>query len=209
MELCPSESLAELSISPVCALFSPEEWTQYEYFCDLQAFYTMTGYGNPLGPVQGVGYINELLARLTNQPVSDNTQTNRTLDSSPETFPLNRTFYIDFTHGNNLIAVFAAMGLFKEAEGKALDPRRPDPKRRWVTNRMAMFSARMVVERLECDTQKDRRPGVYVRVLVNDALEPLEFCGADKDGLCDLESFVESQSYARENGRGDFERCLS
>lgn len=50
---------------------------------------------------------------------------------------------------------------------------------------------------------------VYVRVLMNDAVQDLEFCkGVDEDGLCPLEAFVESQRYARENGQGDWERCF-
>lgn len=48
--------------------------------------------------MQCVGYINELIARLTAQNVSDDTQMNSTLDSSPDAFPLNRTLYADFSH---------------------------------------------------------------------------------------------------------------
>ena len=69
-------------------------------------------YGNPLGRVQGVGYVNELLARLTQTPVRDHTQTNRTLDGAPATFPLNRTLYADFSHDNQMAAIYAALGLF-------------------------------------------------------------------------------------------------
>ena len=47
----------------------------------------------------------------------------------------------------------------------------------------------------------------YVRIFVNDARQPLEFCGAGKDGMCKLEEFVKSQEYARNDGFGDFEGC--
>jgi len=78
-------------------------------------------------------------------------------------------------------------------------------------SQMTPFSGRMVVERLDCS--KDFRfrlsdSGVFVRILVNDALQPLEFCGAGTDGLCGLDAFVKSQSYARNDGEGDFERCF-
>lgn len=46
-----------------------------------------------------VGYVNELLTRLTNDPKyvnNDQTQVNHTLDSSPATFPLGKSFYADF-----------------------------------------------------------------------------------------------------------------
>jgi hypothetical protein len=50
--------------------------------------------------VQGVGYVNELIARLTNASVRDTTSVNHTLDADPATFPLGRAFYADFTHEN-------------------------------------------------------------------------------------------------------------
>lgn len=86
-------------------------------------------YGSELGPVQGVGYINELLARLTDRPVEDHTQTNQTLDSNSETFPLGRGIYVDFSHDNLMTAVASAMGLFRDKNfisGRVLDPTRRD-----------------------------------------------------------------------------------
>ena len=181
-------------------------------------------YGKDLGPVQGVGYINELLARLTGLPVQDNTQTNRTLNSSPTTFPLNRTLYADFSHDNVMIAIYSALGLFKQP--LPLDPTKPDPGRTWITSHLTPFSGRMVTERLSCllpeeEEEKNRTSqqqteeanddddNVYVRILVDDALQPLKFCGADEDGICELNAFVESQAYARNDGEGDFEKCYA
>ena len=150
--------------------------------------------------MQGVGYINELLARLTGTPVRDNTQTNRTLTASPVTFPLNRTMYADFSHDNQMIAIYAALGLFPQAAPP--DPSSPSPRRDWLASRMVPFSAQMVTEKLVCGS------GEYVRIFVNDARQPLKFCGATEDGLCELGAFVESQAYARNDGSGDFEQCL-
>ncbi|KAF5333502.1 hypothetical protein D9611_002520 [Ephemerocybe angulata] len=99
LSLCAFESVALEKISSWCSLFTTKEFLQYEYYSDLEKFYGR-GYGQELGPVQGVGYINELLARLTGMPVRDNTQTNHTLTASPITFPLDRTIYADFSHDN-------------------------------------------------------------------------------------------------------------
>jgi len=69
---------------------------------------------------------------------------------------------------------------------------------------MVPFGGRMVVEKLECTKVV---PAIsFVRILVNDAVQPLKFCGGI-GGLCELHSFVESQWYARHDGNGDFERC--
>ncbi|KAF8555585.1 acid phosphatase [Imleria badia] len=201
MPLCAFETLFHESPSPFCDLFTAAEWQAREYYDDLLKYYK-TGHGNSLGPVQGVGYVNELLARLTGQPVQDSTQTNQTLDASPVTFPLDRNFYADFSHDNQIVAIYSAIGLFRPAEPPITD--RLDLARTFRISRLTPFSGRMIVEKLLCDES-----GEYVRILVNDAVQPLAFCGANEDGLCTLSAFVESQAYARSNGNGDWERCFS
>ncbi|EPQ56525.1 phytase [Gloeophyllum trabeum ATCC 11539] len=208
MALCPLESVAlsaaEWEESRFCKLFDEKEWRAFEWHEDVKKYYK-TGYGNPLGPVQGVGYVNELLARLTNQPVRDSTNTNRTLDAAPATFPLNRTIYADFTHENEMVAVFGALGLFEQPGD--LDPTRIGGKHRtWNARRMVPFSARMVVEKVVCE-EGEGEGQEYVRVFVNDEMQPLAFCG-EGDGRCTLGDFVQSQGYARESGRGDWEKCF-
>ncbi|KZP11160.1 phosphoglycerate mutase-like protein, partial [Athelia psychrophila] len=209
MSLCPLETLAKGITSHFCDLFTEEEFEGYEYYQDLDKYYAY-GYGQDLGRVQGVGYVNELLARLTGQPVKDHTQTNRTLDASQTTFPLNRTIYADFSHGSVMVAIYAAIGIFQQDE--PLDPGLPDPNRTWVIANMIPFAGRMVTERAECQIAIRGVGAIateYVRILVNDAVQPLKFCGAGRDGLCELDAFVRSQAYARADGDGDFERCYS
>lgn len=114
-----------------------------------------------------------------------------------------------------MIAVFSAMGLFNVSANPP-SPKKMEPNREWTASRMVPFSARMVVEKLACDDtarMKDGEGGdtMYVRVFVNEELQPLGFCGArgkgEWRGVCTLEGFVASQGYARRNGDGDFERC--
>ena len=111
-----------------------------------------------------------------------------------------------------MIAIYAALGLFKQSV--PLDPTKPDPGRTWITSHLTPFSGRMVTERLSClipDESQNTQPeeDVYVRILVDDAIQPLEFCGANEDGICQLDAFVESQAYARNDGEGDFEECFA
>ena len=148
-----------------------------------------------------MGYINELIARLTDSPVRDNTQTNRTLDSDPSTFPLGRTFYADFSHDNQMVAIYSAMGLFRQT--KDLNVTRIDRRRTWVASRLVPFSAQLVTERLDCFGES------FVRILVDDAVQDISFCGASNDGLWQLDAFVASQGYATSDGSGDFEKCFS
>ncbi|PIL34832.1 hypothetical protein GSI_02619 [Ganoderma sinense ZZ0214-1] len=245
MAMCPFEAVAKKrAAGPFCALFSEEEWRDFEYHGDVEKYYK-DGYGNALGAVQGVGYVNELLARLTDTPVRDNTT-----HDPKRAFPLGRALYADFTHENVMVPVFAALGLFNvsraldprvrpgylehlgEGAGLGAGPRHPrfaanekegdgakegeegeeEEGQRWIASQMVPFSARMVTERLACARVwdgGDPEAGEYVRILVNDAVQPLAFCGAGERGMCRLEDFVESQGYARRSGDGDFERCYN
>ena len=151
--------------------------------------------------MQGVGYTNELISRLTGKPVKDETQTNWTLDSSPATIPLNRTVYADFSHDNGMVAIYPVIGLFRQKV--PLPTTSSDPNRTWRVSRMVPFAGRMVTEKLKCDK------GDFIRIFVGDALQPLDFCGADSSGVCSLDDFVKSQSYARHEGEGDFQKCFA
>jgi Histidine phosphatase superfamily (branch 2) len=101
MDLCPFTTVASTTgaVSRFCALFSAEEWHQYDYYQSLGKYYGF-GNGNALGPTQGVGFTNELIARMTNKPVVDHTNVNRTLDESNDTFPLGsaHALFADFSH---------------------------------------------------------------------------------------------------------------
>lgn len=176
------------------------------------------GQAADLGRLQGVGYVNELLARLTDKPVKDHTQTNHTLDHDPKTFPLKKKMYVDFSHDHAMVAVYSAMGLFNDTR---LDPSKIRKDRLWVASNIVPFSARMSAERLQCTKvcakwhrfghgrgkETQGRHGEYVRILINNAVQPLGFCGGDEDGLCKLKDFVRSQHFARTNGDGNFGKC--
>ena len=101
MDLCPFETVASPTdhFSPFCSLFTQEEWQQYDYYETLGKYYSFASYDH-LGPTQGVAFTNELIARLTGQPVKDRTSVNDTLDSDPKTFPLGDDWriYADFSH---------------------------------------------------------------------------------------------------------------
>jgi len=99
-----------------------------------------------------------------------------------------------------------------------MDPTKPNSERTWKASHLVPFSSRMVVERLRCwglpneEDREDKQHGggvKKVRVLVNDQVQPLEFCGASPlDGMCTLRKFAESQRFARGNGQGKWEQCF-
>ncbi|KAH7327916.1 histidine phosphatase superfamily [Stachybotrys elegans] len=201
MDLCPFHTVAspDAVTSDFCRLFSKKEWRNYAYFESLDKWYGY-GMGNPLGPTQGVGFANELIARLTGTPVQDETSTNSTLDSSKDTFPLNRTLYADFSHDNLMTSVFAALGLYNATNG--LSPTHeesPEQNNGYSAAWTVPFAGRMYVEKMRCSSDDEE----LVRVLVNDRVVPLHNCGADNLGRCRLGAFVESLSFARNGGLWD------
>ncbi|KAJ1026244.1 hypothetical protein NDA18_003901 [Ustilago nuda] len=206
---CPFQSAYLSHLSPFCAIFNLHEWELYSYGQDLQQFEN-AGYGGPFGRAWGVGWVNELLARLTDSPVTDRTSTNTTLDADKNTFPLGLPVYLDFTHDTQLASAVAVMGLLKD--GRKLDPTKyPSKDRLWNTAHIVPMGGRMVVERLTCRG----KPQKYVRILLNDAVLPLsglKECGVQAQGrkhasawLCKLSDFVTSQSFAQAGG--DWRNC--
>ncbi|KAK4696243.1 hypothetical protein P7C71_g1642, partial [Lecanoromycetidae sp. Uapishka_2] len=205
MDLCPFETVASLKGTPslFCTLFTQEEWEQYNYYQTLGKYYGY-GPGTALGPSQGVGFANELIARLTGKPVVDHTSVNQTLDADPTTFPLGRTLYADFGHDNDMTAAFAALGLYNSTP---LLPKTHSMTVEQMNGYSAAwtvpFAARAVFEKMQCEGAVEEA----VRVLVNGRVLPLQTCGGDTLGRCPLSRFVDSLSFAQ--GGGHWDRCFS
>lgn len=201
MDLCPFETVADPNgrLSRFCKLFSKDEWHSYDYYQSLGKWYGWSN-GNPLGPTQGVGYVNELVARLTNRPVVDHTDTNSTLDGSPDTFPLGRALYADFSHDNDMSSIFAALGLYNATEPLSNTTKTP-PKQTngYSASWVVPFASRMYVEKMTCGGVDEE----LVRILVNDRVIPLQNCDADDLGRCKLSKFVDSLGFARAGGHWD------
>ncbi|GFP53655.1 3-phytase A [Trichoderma asperellum] len=201
MDLCPFNTVATTTaaLSDFCRLFSMDEWASYDYFQSLDKWYGY-GRGNPLGPSQGVGFGNELIARLTGTPVDDHTTTNSTLDSSPDTFPLNRTLYADFSHDNTMSSVFAALGLFNSTMDLPLKYKVSPRRLHGFSAAWAVpFAARLYVEKMRCGDSSEE----LVRVILNDRVVPLRTCNSDRLGRCKLRGFVDSLKFIRSGGLWD------
>ncbi|EXM02584.1 histidine phosphatase superfamily [Fusarium oxysporum II5] len=203
MDLCPFNTVNTpdgVGQSRFCDLFSIEDWRSYDYYMTLGKYYEY-GNGNAMGPTQGVGYVNELVSRLTRKPVDDRTTTNRTLDGNPETFPLDRALYADFSHDNTMVSIFSAMGLYNSTSKLPKHHIVPAIRAHGYSSAWVVpFAARMYVEKLECGATNEEKGDEYVRVLINDRVMEMESCGGDEYGRCRLEDFVVSLSFARQGG---------
>jgi hypothetical protein len=199
MDLCPYNTVASDngSVSDFCALFTEAEFHQYNYYQTLNKYYGYS-YGNPLGPTQGVGFANELIARLTNTSVQDNTSSNRTLDSDPTTFPLGLPLYADFSHDNDMTAIYSALGLFNGTTPLSNTTITEAEQANGYSSAWTVpFAARAYFEKLSCSDYA----GEYVRVIINDRVIPLKQCGGDDYGRCTLSAFIDSLGFARSGGK--------
>ena len=71
-------------------------------FEDLNIWYS-DGPGNPVTAAQGIGYVQELVSRLTQEPITTyNSSTNSTLDGNNITFPLYQPIFADFSHDTEI-----------------------------------------------------------------------------------------------------------
>ncbi|KAJ5675529.1 hypothetical protein N7462_008426 [Penicillium macrosclerotiorum] len=208
MDLCAFDTISSTAdgsiISDFCALFSEHEWTQYNYLQSLDKYYGY-GAGNPLGPTQGVGFVNELIARMTHTPVHDHTSTNTTLDApGAASFPVNRTLYADFTHDNGMIPIFFALGLYNGTATLPLDHVQSAAAADGFSAAWTVpFAARAYIEMMTCSGSSEP----LVRVLVNDRVVPLHGCTVDSLGRCRRGDFIKGLSFAR-NG-GDWSSCYA
>ena len=195
----PINSRSDPYTNPFCALFTHEEWASYDYYQTLGKYYGF-GPGAPLGPTQGVGFVNELIARLTSSPVQDRTSVNHTQASDSATFPLGRTVYADFSHDNDMTSIFAALGLLEQTPVLSkTDIMTIEEMEGYSASRTVPFGGRIVIEKLVCDgSQKE-----MVRMNLNARILPLKTCGGDAFGRCTLDRFVESLAFARSGGKWD------
>ncbi|KAK6544748.1 hypothetical protein TWF694_001434 [Orbilia ellipsospora] len=186
LTICPFYTVLRGDISEFCRLFTPEEFKQFNYYQTLRKYYRY-GPGNDLGPAQGIGFVNELIGRLTNTEVKDSTSTNKTA-----TGPVDKKLYADFTHDNDMVAVFSALQLFKGM--KNLDPKKIDGEDKFNTADLVPFASRMYVEKLKCGGEDE-----LVRVLINERVMKLN-CKEKKFGGCTVKDFIDGLEFARKGG---------
>lgn len=157
----------------------------------------------------------------------DHTSTNRTLDGDNSTFLIReggKGVYADFSHDNDMMTVFAALELYNSTTLLLpTDTRleRNDERLAGYAAAYAVpFGARMFVEKMTCGSgnNKEEKAGKeegkekekereMVRVILNDRVIPLQSCGADELGRCELSRWIESLEFARSGGR--WEECFT
>ncbi|KAJ1301150.1 hypothetical protein OPQ81_003562 [Rhizoctonia solani] len=189
-KMCAYETVA-LGYSEFCGLFTKEEWDGFDYSLDLTFWYN-DAYGSPIGQALGLGWVSELVARLTHTPIAvHNTTTNATMHDSIR-FPLNQSIYVDSTHETVFMQILTALNLTNFATDGQLPWTHILPNRKFKSSKIAPFATNMQIQLLSCSS----RPEPQIRLIINDGVTPLTTirgCPEDKDGMCPLDTFVEAQ----------------
>ncbi|KAJ6032817.1 uncharacterized protein N7446_008890 [Penicillium canescens] len=211
--MCPYE-YATLGQSSFCAIFTEQEWRDFEYFADLQ-FYGNYGFGSPSGRAQGIGYVQELAARLQSKLImSSDSSINYTYDDNTKTFPLNQPMYMDMSHDDIIVSVLTALGLdyFKYSPHGMPTSVSHAPRRNFNMNQLTPFGARLFSEVWTCpkdisfknlQPQKYKNPDLssesnttdYIRFVLNNAPVPVDgltACDGSVNGFCPVEKFLSS-----------------
>ncbi|KAJ8482596.1 hypothetical protein ONZ45_g14889 [Pleurotus djamor] len=190
-QMCAYETVA-IGYSKFCELFTEEEWEGFDYALDLTFWYN-SAFGSPVARVQGIGYVQELIARLTHTPIeTHNSSTNATLNDNPITFPLGQSLYVDATHEVVVLNVLTALNLSTFASDGPLPYDRVPKHRKFKVSELAPFATNVQFQLLECTSL----PGTQIRVVVNDGVAPLtgiKGCPEQRDGMCPVDTFVASQ----------------
>ncbi|KAH9947918.1 histidine phosphatase superfamily [Amylocystis lapponica] len=194
-QMCAYETVA-LGFSDFCDLFTAEEWLGFEYSIDLSFWYG-DGPGNPTAAAQGIGYVQELVARLTKTPMTVfDTSTNGTLNGNPVTFPLDQPIYVDATHDTVIASIVTALNFTTLAKNGPLPIDHIPEGQTYHVQDIAPFGSNLVGQVVSCPSSSTNSTLVpYIRWILNDGVVPLTgiaHCETpDKDGLCLLDNFVE------------------
>lgn len=222
--MCPYETVA-YGYSNWCHLFTYDEWLGFEYSIDL-AFQGDDGFMSPTGRGIGIGYAEELYARLQgheyNLPAGA-TQVNVTLDENPATFPVNQDLYMDFSHDTNIYSILTALGMQQFSD--QLSNSSITPNRNVTISHITPFAARVVWEQITAPQPlKATRPTgdnpsmsdyydeggqtQYIHMTISQRTVPLGFsypeCGMRDDGWCEFNTYLNILSGLLETAQYDY-----
>ncbi|ORY18253.1 histidine phosphatase superfamily [Clohesyomyces aquaticus] len=190
LQLCSYETVA-LGYSKFCELFTQQDFLNYEYYYDL-SFYYNNGPGSPVAAAQGKAYLQEFLARFTQEYPSPFSALNETFDNSSTYFPLNQSIYADATHEVVVLDTLTAFNLTALFAGPPLSPTGDQSQNSFSASKLVPFATHFTAQVLSCPAYQ---PTKQMRFIVNDAVVPLHGsypgCPADENGLCSFDTVVD------------------
>ncbi|KAL4937238.1 hypothetical protein BDV06DRAFT_216033 [Aspergillus oleicola] len=185
-EMCGFETLVRGS-SPWCAVFTREDWADFEYARDLVHYYR-AGPGNKYSGAMGWLWLNATSGLLREEPGAGG-------------------LFFSFVHDGDISPFLDALDILKDPK---YDPVLPTTHRatdrNWRTSTAMPMGGRVILERMTCQTTSNgaSRHGASVRVNINDKIVPLPYCRSGPGFSCPLGEF---SAHVRRRGSevGEFE----
>ena len=101
-----------------------------------------------------------------------------------------------------MVAILSAMGIFNNTWPLS-NVTREDASQAggFSSSWLTPFGARIYFEKMQCKESGTNENEDYIRIIVNDRVQPMKSCTGDMLGRCKLSDFIESLSFARAGGR--------
>ena len=114
------------------------------------SFWYNNGFGSPTSAAQGLGFLQEYIARFENEQIStSSSEVNSTLDGSTTYFPTNQSIYADATHEVVVCDTLSAFNLTSVFGSTPLDPTtRGDYP--FKSSQVVPFATRFAIQVMEC-----------------------------------------------------------
>lgn len=165
--------------SPVCNLFTNEEFIRYSYSVDVSTYYS-NSFGNNMTATAAAPYLNATLQLL--------------LEEDPDFKVL-----LAFTHDTDLEVFHSALGLLQPDNDLPTD-HVPFPSP-YSHVQATPQGARIITEKYSCGNSS------YVRYLINDAVVPIKTCQSGPGFSCEFSEYeayinlrLEGKDYAAQCG---------
>ena len=171
--LCGFETQITGSRSPWCNVLSDFEVRQYEYAQDLRYYYG-TGPGTDLEQKMMLPFLQAVVQRLVDGPNATYTNSDGSIFHPP---PL----ITAFTQDGQINQLAAAIGVF---DSQSPLPSNTIPANQtYVASHYVSMRGTIAFERLSCTD------GLYVRILLNDAVYPVSSCQSGPGRSCRLQQY--------------------
>jgi acid phosphatase len=154
--------------SPWVDVFTNEEWITYGYLGDLM-YYFCFGPGQITAIGSGSVLANASLTLMQNGPEEDG------------------SLHFGFVHDADITPVLAALGVLSP-KNMSLD--RVEFNNPYKATNIVPMGGRMVLERMSCNATATTAAGVYVRVVLNEAVIPYDDCQSGPGFSCPFDKYV-------------------
>ncbi|BDD62639.1 acid phosphatase pho5 [Monascus purpureus] len=153
-------------------VFTLDEWVTFGYVQDLNYYYC-AGPGDKNMAAVGAVYVNASLTLLNQGPSAG-------------------TLWFNFAHDTNITPILAALGVLTPERDLPTDRVVFDSK--WSSGDIVPQAGHLTIERLNCTSTAASPAGVYVRLVQNEAVIPVEACQSGPGYSCSLADFTEIMS---------------